>query len=394
MCFEALNHLMVLERLDHAVFQVVPEREGCQLPERVIVGAYSAVGDELASLNAQGCAIHIQVHGRARGDRAVKRVTWLYLDFDDRDVVPIFPLRPHLIVRTARGFHAYWRIAPSRDLKLWKAVQGKMRSDHGACERVKALSQVLRLAGSVHHKGMPTEVSIHDWSPGLSDYLLSEFVERYDVLPVNALPTTANVCIGPLLRDLQRTTSKEVCRKFFPLVLQMLDRQVLLVVKASRGNRHATVRDTAFCLGHYIHWGLDPERAFNRLVKAAEAHGWTDRDLRSERLRDAIYTGLRKGYKDGPPTLSDDDAAELAQFVARERLREQVRVLAPSLPDSVTTEQIYLQLEGRDAWGTQKQASHQIASILLQEGYVRRATRYKGRTVYERSVVIHQMKVA
>lgn len=386
MNFESLNHLTVLELLDHGVFQVVPESDGCKVSGTVVVGKYAEVCDQLAEFNAAGAAIFVQVQGgRKRGDPAIRRATWIYLDFDGRTELPIFRLPPHLVVKTPNGFHAYWRIAPTRDFVLWRSVVHAMRDAHDSCRGVGAISQVLRLAGSTHHKGVPEEVTIHSWAPGRADFLIGDFVDIYGVTHSENFPIAANVCTGPLLRDLQCSLDKATRREFHKLVLFEQKRQVGRILSAKKGNRHRAVRDAAFCLGHYIHLGLDPEHTYNKLMFAVRQRAWSDRDLSPEQLREVVLSGLRRGYKDGPPSLPASRLERVENLKEHARLCDSVKSMAEDLPDRVTTDHIYDLIKDSALWGSKTRASHQIGRVLIAAGYSRRASRLKGRTIYERT---------
>ncbi|MGV3616705.1 MAG: hypothetical protein ACO1SV_15365, partial [Fimbriimonas sp.] len=300
MNFETINYLEMLGLIDHGVYLVKPESGSCVIPKAFNVkGRYVDVEKILSGNNLKGASVYVQVQGGIkRGERFIRTVEWLYLDFDNVDRLPVLPYPPHLIVRTQSGFHVYWRIDRTNRLGLWRAVIREMRSSLCACPSVGAVGQMLRVPGFLHHKQDPFLVTIHAWEPNRPNYRLDEFAERYDICVADDVEET-EFDPAPALRDLRCEFIKEAQREMFPIFMHELRRQVDRIGQAWKGTRHTTVRNAAFCLGHYVHLGLDAERTYHKLLKAVERRGWMDRDLTVKALRPVILSGLRRGYQDG-----------------------------------------------------------------------------------------------
>ena len=382
MVIEALNHLSVLELDGFVVVQLKKDNDQCTVREKPLKGRYCDLEPTLLEMNKRGAAIFVQVQGgKGRGQKNIDRVRWLYVDLDNVNELPRFPFEPHLIVRTPRGFHVYWRIRHSKKLGLWKRVEARLCELLNGDPGVKAISQVLRLAGYDHQKREPFMIDIEAWEPNRSDYRLERLAHELRV-PIDdvasrktVLGTGENVPIG-----------KDARRRLFPIVRNVLDQQVSRVAQAERGTRHVVVRNAAFCLGHYYHWGMNLEIAEDRMLNEIENRKWPEFNRKRSTLRNVVREGLLAGRLAGPPDASPSLAEDLIRCELGEKLRAKIFLEAESFPVKTTTRKMRAFLGEQyvsAAWGSGKQASHQIGRALMEVGY-KRSGRSNGETVFER----------
>jgi len=83
-------------------------------------------------------------------------------------------LRYHALVDSGHGFHAYLCIQPTNDHKLVKEVQARLCEILEADPNAAKSTQLLRVPGTINHKGNPKPVSIVQMYP-------LETVKRYDI---------------------------------------------------------------------------------------------------------------------------------------------------------------------------------------------------------------------
>ncbi|MBI1332245.1 MAG: hypothetical protein GC165_05140 [Armatimonadetes bacterium] len=376
--FEAILHLQELGLDQCAVFQIKPDSPNCHVKPMVLDGKYIDVEDELCKLNAQGCAIFVQVNGgERRGDRHIRELNWLYADLDRAKTLPKLPFEPHMVIKTKRGFHLYWRIVESRDKDLWKAVERALVALIGADSAAKQVSQVLRVAGFEHRKGEPYQICIHSWNPNMKPYDLADL---RDQLGVSIVPKTGKVKtrIEPI--------GKAEKRFWFPIVGYHVTQQKRKIAKAKVGCRWLTVRHAAFSLGHYVHLGLDQEYLRRALLLAVKNAHWPDEDLRPEALSPMIEQNIVNGIKDGLPILKPELVAKANAIRAGERALERAKDSVKTWPDVLTTDQAWaiMRPEGSgQAWTSDKQVSYQTSKFLQQNGY-QPAGRSNGKSRYRR----------
>lgn len=382
--FESLSHLETLELIGGGVFQIIPESVGCAVRQQVIVGGFWDVEDTLRELNQSGAAIHIQVQGgKGRGDQYIHSVKWLYLDFDNVSTLPELPFDPHLVIRTKNGFHVYWNIQTSQNLDLWRRVQLELQDRLDSCPGVKAtLSQVLRLAGTLHQKNEPHLVVVHSWAPNRRAYRLAEIAELLDV-PLEAQESidwdqysSARSSYGP-----------DALRILFPIVKRQLKRECGRIRGATKGCRYLSVRNASYCLGHYIHWGLDRDLAYRALMQRVREHRWIDRNLSVGRLQPVVVSGLQRGYANGEPAMNSDIRGKVSRAQQREAFIGELKTWLEenARPPKITIRELMAQVpipDPLEAWDSAKQKSHHVGNMLVETGYVRRETRCKGETIY------------
>jgi hypothetical protein len=366
---EAINFLTVLELTADARYQIFHDKKASEMKAKSLSGSFSELEQDLRSYNIQGYAICVQVNGseQRKGNR-LERVRWHYADFDNVDQIPELPFEPHMIVKTKRGFHVYWRIEISDNLNLWDRVQKALVCFIGADSGVSSMNQVLRVPGFDHHKGEPYTVSIYSWDATQRDYTDSELAKILNVPLTLPLEARLDYSVG-----LKMTVSTRAQRILFPIVKSELNKQLQKIHHAKEGSRYKAVRSAAFCCGSYIHWGLDQKLAFSSLRKAVSERKWKDDDLNISLLENLIRKSIQAGYAKGSPSLTEGVKQELDRIELQEETARKIFDQSVHWPDQVTTSDIkrIVEASGIDAescWGG-KAYGHALVKIVSKSGY-------------------------
>jgi hypothetical protein len=336
------------------VFAAIPEAPGAGGPVKHFRGRFQDIRERLHRAQEQGAGIFVMPNeGKGAKASDVRRAQALFLDFDNGEISIEKRFEPTLRIRTARGFHVYYRIEPSTDLKLWAAIQSGLARQTGADTQCTNANRVMRLAGTWHLKKRPTFVEVNAVSPARI-YRLSDF-HQYAVREEES--------------HLQALDHRHLRTWDFPLLRRLLNEQISLLRRAVPGQRKATMRNVSWCLGHYIPFGLSAELAENCIFQALSK--WNDIKL-SVWMREA-RTNLRKGAQDSivnPPFIPQS----VVEAVRREELQaawiDQLRLLL--LPDVVTVDSVLQSLAWWDTFASSRQASLLVGAELRRLGYVGR----------------------
>lgn len=138
----------------------------------------------LASKQADGCGIFLQINASPPGHRLQRDVTAvraLFCDFDHGRPQHEWLLRPSIGVRTRSGrWHAYWLTDDCPLADFWQA-QRRLASYYGSDPSMSNLERVMRLPGSLHQKGAPSLVKLLHCTP--TRYAFAELMRGVPELP-------------------------------------------------------------------------------------------------------------------------------------------------------------------------------------------------------------------
>jgi len=147
-------------------------------------GALSKHADELQWLNADRVGIYVTVNetdGRGRKEENVTRVRAVFIDLDTPGPLPVFHVKPHIIVESSpQKWHAYW-LTDEITLEEFSDVQKRLFEFYHSDPSVHDLSRVMRLPGFLHGKeATPFRsrlLEAHDLPPYARDELLAGLPE-------------------------------------------------------------------------------------------------------------------------------------------------------------------------------------------------------------------------
>lgn len=146
-------------------WQVIPERPGASaLAARVLIGSFDELAPKLVEANQSGAGIFLTINatdGRGRLSSNVVALRALFVDCDGPPRRP-WALPPSIVVRTARGLHAYWLLAPGESLERFRGAQEALAAFYGSDPKVKDLPRVMRVPGFLHLKGVPVLVRLEE----------------------------------------------------------------------------------------------------------------------------------------------------------------------------------------------------------------------------------------
>lgn len=126
--------------------------------------------------------------GNLRNNANVTRPLACFADFDtgtfeeQLERIVHSPLEPSALVKSGRGYHAYWFLDGTQtkgDLERWSDVQRGIATFFGSDDAVKDYSRIMRLPGSWHCKGEePVLVTLEKCDPTLR-YSLEEIALEF-----------------------------------------------------------------------------------------------------------------------------------------------------------------------------------------------------------------------
>ena len=156
------------------VFQVLPEREGCEIHPRILEGTLDAHKHELARVNGQGAGVFVTVN-EARGGRKkgnIRSVRALFVDLDGAPIEPVMRAdpSPNIVVETSPDrWHAYWLV---RDVPLvkFKSCQQALIEKFDADPACTDLPRTMRVPGFLHQKRTPLFVQTVHISEDICGY--------------------------------------------------------------------------------------------------------------------------------------------------------------------------------------------------------------------------------
>jgi hypothetical protein len=129
----------------------------------VLHGIIDELAPALVRLQDRGAGVFLTVNAtdlRGRLEENIVALRALFVDSDSGTVRDAPVPEPSLIVKTGRGEHRYWVLAPGEPLGCFTDAQRRLAFALGTDPRVKDLPRVMRLAGTWHQKGEPVLVEI------------------------------------------------------------------------------------------------------------------------------------------------------------------------------------------------------------------------------------------
>ena len=163
-------------------FQTLDDRKAGK-PDlvRCVHAPLRAVVPMLTRLNEEGAGIFVTVNATS-GRRTAADITALRALFIDEDGPRAIALKlpPSIVVRSARGNHVYWLLAPEQKLEAFTASQKQLAKVYGSDPTVSDLPRVMRLPGFTHRKADPVQVTLEEVHPGRR-YSIEEIVALHPV---------------------------------------------------------------------------------------------------------------------------------------------------------------------------------------------------------------------
>lgn len=156
---------------------------------RILHGPLTRHAAHLDALNRIGAGIFMMVNAgdlRGRTSANVVELRALFIDADGPLNRP-YQLPPSILVRSARGEHAYWLVGAGADLLgRFTASQKHLASFYGTDPAVCDLARVMRLPGFRHLKAAPFDVELLH-ADGSCRYALAEVIDAHP-LPGSCRP--------------------------------------------------------------------------------------------------------------------------------------------------------------------------------------------------------------
>ncbi|OJH38264.1 hypothetical protein BON30_24295 [Cystobacter ferrugineus] len=133
-----------------------------------------------------GLGVFLQVNEGNSERRLAENVVALRALFidDDKGLLPPDSLRlaallPTLTVRTRKGWHHYWSLAPGEELPAFKSAQAALAAHFGTDPAVKDLPRVMRVPGFLHMKDPVDPVLVQLVRAGSERYSIAEVLNAY-----------------------------------------------------------------------------------------------------------------------------------------------------------------------------------------------------------------------
>lgn len=257
---------------------------------RVLHGPLLSVAADLEALNARGAGIFITVNETDLHGRREENVTGLralFVDVDDGEE-RTWALTPDILVRSVRGIHAYWRLAPDEPMEAFQPAQKQLARFYRTDEKVCDLPRVMRLPGFDHKKGEPVPVRLEFVGSG-EPRTIASILEAH---PVEAAQKPAP---RPVAQE------KPVSRRY---ALAALTSACDRVRAAAEGDRNNTLNREAFGPGQLVAGGsLSAAEATDKLLQAAVDSGLGESESR-QTIESAFLGALsspRSTAPDDPP---------------------------------------------------------------------------------------------
>jgi hypothetical protein len=133
---------------------------------RCVHAPLRVIAPMLARLNEAGAGIFVTVNATS-GRRTAADITALRALFIDEDGprTTALKLPPSIVVRSARGNHIYWLLAPEQKLEAFTASQKQLATVYKSDPTVCDLPRIMRLPGFVHQKAAPVAVTLEEVHP-------------------------------------------------------------------------------------------------------------------------------------------------------------------------------------------------------------------------------------
>jgi ribosomal protein S18 acetylase RimI-like enzyme len=164
-------------------FQTLDDRKsGKRDLTRIIHASLGALAPMLTRLNDAGAGIFVTVNatnGRGRTSADITALRSLFSD-EDGPRTTALQLPPSIVVRSARGNHVYWLLAPGQKLEAFTAAQKQLAKVYNSDSTVCDLPRVMRLPGFAHQKATPVPVTLQELHPDRR-YTIEEVMAAHPV---------------------------------------------------------------------------------------------------------------------------------------------------------------------------------------------------------------------
>jgi hypothetical protein len=143
----------------------------------------------LTRLNDAGAGIFVTINatnGRGRTSADIAALRSLFID-EDGPRTTALKLPPSIVVRSARGNHVYWLLAPGQKLEAFTAAQKQVAKVYNSDPTVCDLPRVMRVPGFAHQKANPGPVTLEEVHPERR-YTIEEILAAH---PANKLRRAA-----------------------------------------------------------------------------------------------------------------------------------------------------------------------------------------------------------
>ncbi|MFY0568961.1 DNA-primase RepB domain-containing protein [Archangium lansingense] len=162
--------------------------------------AWSWLSEENARF---GLGVFLQVNEGNSERRLTENVVALRALFidDDKGLLPPDSLRlaalpPTLTVRTRKGWHHYWILAPGEELSAFKSAQATLAAHFGTDPAVKDLPRVMRVPGFLHMKDPANPVLVQLVRAGGERYSIADVLNEYPAPEGFQPPAPSAMAVG------------------------------------------------------------------------------------------------------------------------------------------------------------------------------------------------------
>ena len=136
----------------------------------------------------------------------LKSIEYFYIDVDHKEnlteTLNNSPLEPSLVIETARGYHAYWRVCNAK-LDNYQAVQTVLYTYYGA-DNLKNVNRVLRVPGFYHWKDVnnPYLIKVIAYNKNIyTEELILNTYPEVDIIPSKTELKMGNIWNNPILNE-------------------------------------------------------------------------------------------------------------------------------------------------------------------------------------------------
>lgn len=286
-------------------------------------GTLEELKQRLAELVRKGAGVFVMVNegdGRGRAAKNVLRVRALFIDTDGAPYPTDLSLKPHLVVESSPGrWHLYWRVN-GVELVEFAVFQTALAEHYGTDPSVKDLPRVMRLPGSLHHKGAPFKVRLqeaNEHAPFSRAELFSAWpflAERLEQIERAELEKEARRAASSARNEQRQKNPPQNGQSRAKALLQAHHDRI---AAAPEGTRHDTLLRSARALGGYVASGvLERAEVEDALLGAAAVCGLSETEAES-----IIAWGMEKGASE--PLDLDNGFLRPAYIVSRRKRFEE-----------------------------------------------------------------------
>lgn len=180
---DATRRFLSLFEEDKHMFHLLPESQKAKadrLPVKTLFGSFGELAEILYEYNLRGyavCFLPNKTDGKGIKSENIQAIRSLFIDEDTNRNLD-YALRPSVIVKTARGQHAYWLIDPaSGENQNFSEYQRALIEHYKTDPSIKNINRAMRLPGFLHMKNDPMPVELLECS--MQKYKLSEVIEAH-----------------------------------------------------------------------------------------------------------------------------------------------------------------------------------------------------------------------